>query len=228
MALFKGSSVVGAISGKTGGIVFSRNRGGAYLKNFKMPVNPNTTRQQEVRASFGLLASSWRDLTTSDQKAWIEAAPLYPYSNRLGDTRIYSGQQLYVSLNQNLSNVAQPILSTPLVPQTFTKGMEGYVLSKDGLADKITVSSTGSAEEILIVTATPALSPGINSPGSSIFRQVGVFFDTTVLLEYDFTTGYTAIFGPNQPGAKVFTRAYLVNTKTGQKISIGQASTISV
>lgn len=94
--LFK-STIFAQASGSVGGLVFARNRGGAYIRNRTVPVNPNTERQQAVRTSMGAAVSSWADELSDDQRAtWNNYAANVPVKNALGDTVYLTGQQWFI------------------------------------------------------------------------------------------------------------------------------------
>lgn len=117
-ALIKMSSIgITAISGKAGGSVYSRNRGGEYVKNFVMPTNTFSEARQAVRAVFGAISSGWRQLGQNDRNTWIEAAPLYLRTNAFGDQKQLSPNALYVGQNQNLANADLPLINTIGAPE---------------------------------------------------------------------------------------------------------------
>lgn len=118
MALIKMSSIgITAISGKAGGSVYSRNRGGEYIKNFVMPTNTITQARQAVRAVFGTLASAWRALTQSDRNTWIEQAPNYLRTNAFGDKKQLQPNALFVGQNTNLLNAGLSQINQITAPQ---------------------------------------------------------------------------------------------------------------
>lgn len=85
MALMKGT-IATAISGSIGGITFSHNRAGQYMRNRATPVNPNTVFQQEVRSIMGALSAHWGETLTAQQRAeWDLYAFNVPKINRVGD-----------------------------------------------------------------------------------------------------------------------------------------------
>lgn len=85
MALFKGT-IVTAASGSVGGLTFSHNRAGPYIRNRATPVNPNTVYQQAVRSAMAALASYWNETLTQVQRdAWDLYAFNVPLINRVGD-----------------------------------------------------------------------------------------------------------------------------------------------
>lgn len=87
-------------SGAQGGIVWSRNRGGAYIRGRGMPTNPNTDRQATVRQAVSTLTSRWSDvLTDADRFRWNLYAESITVLNRLGQERKLSGINHYVRSN---------------------------------------------------------------------------------------------------------------------------------
>ncbi|KKM60440.1 hypothetical protein LCGC14_1541780 [marine sediment metagenome] len=121
MALIKPGPMVTAISGLLGGVIFSRNKGGAYAKSFAVPTNPNTLRQQDVRSDFASLVVAWvNDLTQLLRDGWNDFAETTPRLNALGETVFWTGQQTYISVNATLlqaaltrQDTAPPIAAAP-------------------------------------------------------------------------------------------------------------------
>lgn len=63
--------IAAEISGKLGGIVFSHNRGGPYMRILVTPVNPNTPAQSFIRTLTADLATAWVDtLAQSQRDGW--------------------------------------------------------------------------------------------------------------------------------------------------------------
>lgn len=74
-----------AISGAVGGVVYSRNRGGAYARTRVKPVNPATALQNAVRATFQGLSNFWTTtLGPGDRDTWTTWANQTPRVNRIG------------------------------------------------------------------------------------------------------------------------------------------------
>jgi len=89
----------GQLSGSVGGVVASRNAGGAYLRNRTVPVNPNSLRQQQSRLGFAASAIAWRALTAAQRAGWDSYAVATPVLNRLGENITISGLAMYVRTN---------------------------------------------------------------------------------------------------------------------------------
>lgn len=97
MALFD-SQIISAASGSVGGLTFSRNAGGAYVRARAVPTNPATDRQTAVRTALGSANQSWDlDLTDDQQNAWNVYGKNTPVVNSLGKTVHRSGHAWYVA-----------------------------------------------------------------------------------------------------------------------------------
>ena len=229
MGVVKYSALVSDISGKVGGNIFSRNGSGSYVKTFKKPINPNTTKQQTVRAQMATLVASWKSLTPAQQQLWIDIAPQYPYQNRMGESSTYTGQQLYIKLNMNLQVVGATLLTTPKVPAVFSNTqvttLEMPLVLGVLTGAEIDFSNDATAGESVIISITTSLSNGIISPSDSAFKQLQIVTDGSAISPTDITTAYQALYGDPQLGTKIFARADLVLEATGQRLHIGQAST---
>lgn len=120
MARIKFSGVVSEVKGKLNGTVFSRNRGGAYMRNNKSGQTTNSAKSSQVKNKFGSLASRWRSLTVDQQNEWNAAGINYPTVNKFGDTRTPSGYELFMRLNGTLELMGLPIQVLPSLPKTIS------------------------------------------------------------------------------------------------------------
>jgi len=134
MALFKPGPAASAISGKTGGTVFSHNRGGQYMRQFVVPTNPASPQQQAVRTILSGNVNYWNNLLTAAQRAaWDTYALNTPITNRLGDPINVGGLGMY-----NRANV--PALQASL----------------SRIDDAPTIYNTGEMDETLVATVDEA------------------------------------------------------------------------
>lgn len=97
--LFK-SGLTGEARGSMGGITAARNRYGLYFRQRVTPVNPNSTRQQVVRAVWMFLANQWTDVLTQLQRdAWDLYGENVIFKNKLGDDIQLTGYSHYQRSN---------------------------------------------------------------------------------------------------------------------------------
>lgn len=50
-------------------------------------------------------SQKWGGLTDEDRRDWIDAAPLFPYTNRLGEVKTYTGFQYFMKINMTLESI---------------------------------------------------------------------------------------------------------------------------
>jgi len=202
--------------GKLAGTVFSKNRGGSYVRTKVTPTNPKTNAQNLVRSILTALSQAWRSLTAAQRTAWNAAVGSFPRTNVFGASKTLSGHQLYVGLNAQLEAASAATISAPPVPV----GAPGVsVLSGAAAAGAGTFTATFDPDPIpagsaMIIDATEQVSPG-KSNLSNLYRQIQVAAAAAVS-PADIAAAYIAKFGTLVAGQKIGLRARIVNTTTGE------------
>lgn len=209
-------------SGKIGGHVVSKNRGGKYLRTKVTPTNPSTVAQQNARALLSSLSTAWADLTEAQRLSFNNAVASFSTTDIFGDIKNPSGFNLYVKLNANLSNAGLAgIITAPEkieVPYTVINVATASIAST---AMTIEFGSAAYDGEIVLVSATPSLSLGKSNVNSE-FRGIGAFL--VAAGEVDVYDAYIAKFGVPSIGGNVTIKVEPV-VATGQK---GTAQTAKV
>lgn len=110
-------------SGSVAGVTSSRNRFGQYRRTRAIPVNPNTTAQQNARDRLSAFSAAWRGLTQLQRDAWDSYALEHPVTDSLGQTSTLSGSQVYVGVNSAMfaagfaaGVVVPPVGAAPAAP----------------------------------------------------------------------------------------------------------------
>jgi hypothetical protein len=106
-------SIVGTLSGKLAGTVYSHNRWGNYIRQLVIPTNPQSVEQQNQRGRIASAAADWSGLTDGQRLAWNAYAPLIVRLDRLGQPLTYNGFTAYVLVNTERSIVGQGPVSDP-------------------------------------------------------------------------------------------------------------------
>lgn len=216
MALIKLTAIVDNISGKLNGTVFSRNKGGHYMRSKSMPFNPRTSFQNAVRARFGAIAQLWGALTEAQRDAWRAMASEFPYRNRLGDTKILSGFALHQKLNTNLAIIGQSFVSNPPEPisppavisiSASASLAEGNFNLTGELAQGVTATPYTA-----VVMATPPLRDGVSNFNTQL-REIEMIPDITK--NSDIMTAYTTRFGELQAGQKIGLSVHTIANGSG-------------
>lgn len=155
---FTTGAMVGDLSGSIGSTTASHNRFGPYFRNRVIPVNPNTTRQQEVRSLFATLVSLWNDtLTQTDRTAWETWAANTTIQGKTGDPINITGQNAYIRFNVIRLQIGGIRVDTaPIIfnngnpvtefadAETATAGLLGINLAATDVASVITIAGGAS------------------------------------------------------------------------------------
>lgn len=140
--------------GSIGGQVFSRNRFGNYIRARITPVNPQSTRQNKIRAVIQSLAQHWSStLTQAERDAWEVYADAITRQNALGAQIKLTGFNHFIRSNsirsQSDDTVIEPGPTTLTLPP----------------ADPIFVCEVDETAQQISVTFDPALSWAIIDAG---------------------------------------------------------------
>jgi hypothetical protein len=178
-------------------------------------VNPQTTDQQAVRQRLGNNSSAWRGLTAAQQLSWINAAANFPFTDIFGNSQTLSGQTLYVKLNNNILMAGGSAMATAPVPIGIAS-MVVLSLVSDVSSTTVTLTistATVPAGFVLAVFATPQITSGRHYV-TNRYRYLGNF--TATAGDVTLYTAYVAKFGAITAGMKIFVKAFLISTTTGQ------------
>lgn len=215
---------IGDKRGKQGGTVYSRNRYANYTRQKTIPVNPNSVKQSNVRASFGGIASGFRALSSVQINAWAALAAALAPTNVFGQTFSYTAFNVYMKANQDLAAAGLTMLSSPdVVPPVFP--VQTSVVSLDVSDTEIDFSAQFDGNAItpadmrVVIQATPAVSANLSQASiAKLFRYL-----ETSSSAYDFTTPldlysiWSAAFSLDGfiPGNTIWFRSKIISTTTG-------------
>lgn len=219
-------AIVVAGSGKIGGHVASRNRGGAYLRTKVTPVNPSTTSQLNARARLTGRSQAWRGLAQAAREAWSAAVGLYSRTDIFGSLRNPSGFNLYQRINNNLLVVGAGILTVPGLPSAvLTTNIVSLAATAAGQLLSLTNSAVVPAGTAVKVFATAPQSAGVTFVKSE-YRLITTLPAAAVAVTA-LGVAYTTKFGAWVTGQKIFVRIEFINTLTGQNSVSQQIFAIS-
>jgi hypothetical protein len=207
MALIKLGGLAQDVRGSLNGTTFSRNRGGAYVRQKVSPVQPVSEFSSRARAIFADIAQRWGTvLTQSQRQAWGAFAAVHTFVNVFGDSITLSGISMYQSVNRAVAQVGKPYLDDP--PGTFnspaviTSVIAGTVTAGvlSALTNATTIADALPTDGTLYVFATPPLPPGV-TPQKSDFRLINSLTYSAITLTTALLTAYNDRF--NTPGVAV-------------------------
>lgn len=227
MAIFK-SLLFGEIRNKMAGIVFSRNKAGAYVRQRVSGVNPKTVSQQTVRTLMTTVSQAWKGITAAQRLAWNQAATTWVHINVFNDNAPLSGFGLYCRLNRNLQTTGTAMIDDVPIHSTVV-GMESSSLVADTTAGTLTLTFAPAivATQYLLIYGSKAVSPGVNFVKSE-YRLLSIFNQVHVS-PLDVAAQYIVVFGALPGiGDKVFIKAKPMVFATGQDGVAMEASDIAV
>ena len=172
------SALTTSASGSIDGMTASRNRGGRYLRARAIPTDPNTVRQQTMRAIMGQLVDRWTNTLTQVQRdAWNLYGANVPVLDAFGDPINLSGQQWYVKANsirqQAITELASTIALVDDGPTVYALTNNPFIAidSIDTVAGDFDVSFTGGSEVLSQIGGALLIFEGRpQSVGRSFFR----------------------------------------------------------
>ena len=216
MALVKFGAGVSEMRGKEGGVIYSRNAYGSYIKAKVSPVNPQSIRQQEERSLMGTLSQLWSTLSSAKVDSWDNLGAQVTRVNRFGDSTNYTGFSLFMRLNRNLNMCGLSAITDAPVPPTLPE----FVLGA------LQVNATTPA---ISIAFTPTIPSGMYLAiymtnnivtGRKFVKNYYRFIITKLEQTSPYTTGllvaWNAVF-PNVlvEGAKIYFKCKVIDGATG-------------
>lgn len=215
MAKIKFGMMMTDASGKLGGQVFSKNRGGSYVRTKTSPLNPQSTAQMTIRGIFASISSGWSSLSEAARQSFNNSVADYARTDVFGDTRNPSGKNLYQRLNQNLAISEQPLITECVLPTAVPFANVASV-SLDSPSGVILVTTDGdTTDSVVVVWATPPLSQGTKFVKNKL-RQIMVRAGGANL-QFNVNEAYEAKFGAYQDTDNIYFGVRVINAN-------GQAS----
>lgn len=201
MALIVPGSGVGQISGKLGSVVFSHNRGGAYVRARSIPCQPGGYYQDKIRAAVELASKAWRGLTDEARAAWNNWAAQNPQPNRIGQMIRLQGNAAYVQLNARVifNEYANTIGVPPAVdpPDPLTSMAGHFDIGAGGFDVSFGPSPLGASEHVY-VWGCLLQDPSIKFVKNRL--RLVACSDAAQVQPYDVQAAFTARFGAPQVG----------------------------
>lgn len=108
-------------SGSVGGLTYSHNRGGMYVRARAIPTNPGSPEQELIRGFVAFLTGQWVEHLTDDQRdLWNAYAAEVWLPDRLGEPRNIGGLAHFV--RSNVPRMQSPLPIVYDAPTKFNVG----------------------------------------------------------------------------------------------------------
>ena len=176
MALVKVGPIVSDIKGTIGGVTYSRNRAGLYVKN---PSSPGiyTPYSQTVKDNFVTAVNNWSGLIDSEARAWDLFAEKYGRRpSFINGYKALDGRALFIGCQMNIFSTGDTYQPTPTEPQR-----EPLAYCEVSIPDRNTLNVTpygGSynGDLILVIYASKPQSLSVRSFNTPWYAN---FFNST-------------------------------------------------
>lgn len=222
MAQIKYGPAISGASGKSAGVVFSRNRSGAYIRNWAKPINPPSPAQSAQRAMLGMSSHEYSMISQIDRDGWDSLALTVTRLNRLGEAYTPTGRQIFVEANNNCLAADFPMITTApghlLAPQWETTPVFDVQYTADppieleiATITNLQDAPAGDALNLRLM-ATPGLPPSRRN-GQTLYRSIindAVGDPFPFFADYTFNFGYTWL-----PGNRILFAANLILGSNG-------------
>ena len=222
----KFGSIVTDGSGKLGGHVYSKNRGGNYIRTNKVPSNPRTAAQILARSRFGQASAGWKELTELQRNAWAEFAANNPFTDSLGDQRHLSASSAYTRSANNLLSIGETPITTPADVNeaiTFSEFSGAFASPSTAGVQFVSLDTSDAGGARLLVKASPPF-PASQKYAANKLRIVGGYdmsdIDSTTGA-LDFSTLYLQNIGGLIQGMRVAWEVYLIDSNGMSKFVAG-------
>lgn len=209
--------IVSEARGKVSGNVFSKNKGGAIVRNRVTPINRRSTAQQNQRQVLASLAASWRGLSDAQRASWNSASPNFPQSDNLGQTIFLSGEQLYIRCNLNLTLTGNSLITSAPTPADFAViAFTSLTVTADDGIVSLAFTPTVPAGYEMVVRATAPYSPGKSFVPQSAFRFIQSVAPAATSPQA-LTVAYALVHGAitGATGQKIAVEFFLVEQASG-------------
>jgi hypothetical protein len=223
MAKFVNS--IGAISGKVGNLVFTRNRYGEVLRRRGVPVNPKTMAQRLSRSQLGAASALWKTtiIPAGFGPTWNDFAANFPLHQGKGNKQavLVTGQAFSVAINCLRSKMSLAPITSP--PGTWGTDQPSSVTADIVTPTSVIISAIGGvtldATDAVMVKATWTHSGGKSFIGKSAYKLI-VIKQPPITLPIDITTDWVKVFGQIPPaGAYISLSVQVVKIKTDTTIT---------
>jgi len=229
MALIVPGALVSVLSGKVGGTVFARNRGGNYARSYAIPTVVTSARAQWVKSVFGVVSQAYANLTAPQVLAWDQYGRENPQSNRIGQLITLKGQSWYVACNSRLLLMGDTLITLPpILPAPLTVPMGTLTVDVNGgVATLVVPAHPATANVRLALYGARSVSAGRRYV-ENLWTHLTTFDAGEDGATVSFGTELAAALGSIQEGVTYHVAAEFIDDRTGLVSVRQRLSTVAV
>lgn len=216
MAIFTPGPTVAAVSGSIGGTVFSRNKGGAYIRNRAIPLTVTSEKALKYKSCLTVISQYWQSVTAANRKAWEIYAQQNTVVNALGQSKALTAANHFVRLNTRLTISGDTLILVPPVtgPPLGVTATSFVVDLKAGEGAELVFADTPLAAGMkLWIRGCKVSSAAINNV-ENLLTEI-LITAAAATSPVDLTASIVAAFGALQEGAVYVLECRVLDTTTG-------------
>ena len=148
MAKTKIAAPLAGIRGTVGGLIYSANGSGTFVRAWNPPSNPKTVNQMIERSYLARMSSLWAALSPTQRSDWDDFAALWAQAltDSLGQTYYISGWLWFVKCNIRLLRVGRtPIQAVPTVARPAAPTITAFRVAVLGTETDLCAGGTPTA-----------------------------------------------------------------------------------
>jgi hypothetical protein len=215
MAKIRLGGMAAQASGGMGGIVYSHNRYGAYVRARSIPTKSMTAYALAAKARMATISQGFQALTAAQRAAWQAWAETNPKADVFGEKQALTAAAAYNGINVRRLLLNQVVLVNPPL-MAAPASLKTLSLTGDIGAGSVgvvfTTTPTG-ANDTLWIKACVVDSPGINNVQNYLkFIGISAFAQAS---PFDFQSLIEARFGVLQVGQIVHVEVCVASGDSG-------------
>jgi hypothetical protein len=179
MAIVKFASPISGARGVVGGIIFTANGTGPFIRAYSKPINPKSPKQQGERGSMANMGNVWRNnLNQAQRDGWdvYAALPAQDLTNSLGETYSASGFNWFVKINRQRATVGSPFrFGAPVAAVPVTPTINAAILTAvEPPISQIAFAATYFAvdDAIVYMMLNPSVGRGVANQAQYVIHHV--------------------------------------------------------
>jgi len=223
-ASVKYGAIITELKGSVGGHTFKATAGTGVMQTKINRSATGKTGGKTTKADAGRVisalkntaqnATNWKALSASDRLAWGVAAVDFPFTNKYGQQYTPSGFQLYMSINNNLLNIGEPVISVPPTPEAWENAPAFTAGVSVSPPSQLSINTVLPAGYSAILYASSNQSTGRNyEPGR--MKAIAIFDGSTVF-PYNAQPDYEAVFGTMPTGGNYWLEVKITKADAGR------------
>ena len=202
MAKTKLAAPLAGIRGTVGGLTYSANGSGTFVKAWSPPSNPQTPPQMTERSYLALMPGLWNALSSAQRTGWdtFAALPAQELFDSLGQSYFASGWNWFCKCNVRLLRVGRSTISAaPVIARPAAPSIDALTVTIAGTDTDLCAGGAASAsasdpsyppanafdDNTGTFWQSPAASLPVwlayTMPATQVITKFGLYFPTTTL-----------------------------------------------